>query len=85
MIHSDRLEWDTKGNCKYRVMKTRKCKGNPGYSGGCPGRYTDDYGSSEACSQCRGSGTITHWVYIPVPQFNAPKPSKDWSPDWIED
>lgn len=85
MSYADKLEWSSNGICKYRVMKTRKCTGQPGYSGGCSGHYEDDYGSSMSCSQCGGSGKITYYVYIPVPAFNAPKPPKGWVPDWIED
>lgn len=84
MNHSSRLEWNSSGHCKYRVMKTRKCEGQPGYSGGCQGSYTDDYGSRQSCSRCLGTGKITYWVFIPVPQFDAPKPSIGWTPDWIE-
>jgi hypothetical protein len=82
--HADSLTWDSHGRCSYSVLKEAACEGVPGYSGGCSGRYTDDYGSSAWCSNCDGSGVVRFWKRIRVPEFDAPKPPKGWVPDWIE-
>ena len=83
--HASRLEWTHFGQCRYRIYKKKKCKGTPGYSGGCQGTYTDDYGSYQSCPECHGSGSIRYPVWIRVPEFDAPKPSKNWVPDWVEE
>lgn len=82
--HISRLQWDRQGRCSYAVHKTRACEGTPGLSGGCQGTYRDDYGSYQSCPECHGRKIIDYWVYVRVPEFDAPRPKKAWVPDWIE-
>jgi len=85
MKHSERLEWTRDGLCKYRVYKSAPCPGVPGYEPRkCDGHWTDEYGSSHSCRECGGSGTVRWWEYIRVPEFDAPKPKKGWTPKWVE-
>lgn len=84
MTHANKIEWNSKGEALYRVLKVRKCTGIPGYSGGCAGTHRDDYGSLVSCPECGGRGKINYWKFIRVPEFDAPRPADDWTPDWIE-
>jgi hypothetical protein len=82
MSYRDNLQWDTNGACKYRVHKRDLCnkETNPRHHE----PYTDEYGSWQHCPDCRGVGSISRFVYVRVPEFDARKPDEDWVPDWVE-
>ena len=79
------VEWKKNGQAVWRYMQTRPCTGTPGYSGGCAGVYNDDYGSTQYCRECTGSGTIYSWAYRRVPEWDAPQPPKGWEPQSPQD
>lgn len=75
------IEWRSNGQAVWRTLENYACTGTPGYSGGCEGTYTDDYGSWASCGQCGGNGKINYWAYRRLPQWDAPSPPKGWSPE----
>lgn len=80
--HKGKLMWgERSGKCHYMYLKDYPCDG--GQFNECQGRYTDDYGMSDWCRNCGGSGTIHVPQYVRVPAFDAPEVPNDWIPDWI--
>lgn len=76
------IEWDMYGRAKWRHTREVPCTGPPRYSGGCQGRWTDEYGSSGWCSRCNyGGGKMSVVRYIRLPQYDVQKrPRKNWKP-----
>lgn len=67
------IRWDSHTGEAYEEFLERvPCPGGP--YGPHERSYTDEYGSRQYCTTCRGSGTVTATHKFRRPNYDAPRP-----------